>query len=182
MDSKCPFLTSQSRNFAVARRRSITIRASLFLRSLWLTEAAGAVRGPSAMTNRCAAPTLANSTVQLSLTVTLPLAVGTFAHTRRWAADVDKTLLVLKGQVPVRDGRVCYAGASVEIEGAQALEAVTFGARAKAVSADGLREEAVLSLTCTHLVLLLCEHAPVGSHRASGRPLERSRTNPVSAQ
>eukprot|EP00964_Phaeocystis_antarctica_P067808 scaffold41059_cov65-Phaeocystis_antarctica.AAC.3 len=72
-----------------------------------------------------------------------PVAVGTFAHTRRWAADVDKTLLVLKGQVPVRDGRVCYADGSVE--GAQALEAVSFGARAKAVSADGLPDEAVLS-------------------------------------
>lgn len=71
------------------------------------------------------------------------MAVGTFAHTRRWAADVDKTLLVLKGQVPVRDGRVCYADGSVE--GAQALEAVSFGARAKAVSADALPDEAVLS-------------------------------------
>lgn len=45
--------------------------------------------------------------------------------------------------MPVRDGRVCYADGSVE--GAQALEAVSFGARAKAVSADALPEEAVLS-------------------------------------
>ena len=30
-----------------------TIRASLLLRSLWLTKAAAAVRGPGAMTNQC---------------------------------------------------------------------------------------------------------------------------------
>ena len=56
------------------------------------------------------------------------MAVGTFAHTRRWAADVDKTLLVRKGHVPVRDGRVCYALGGVE--GAlQGLEAVSLEAR-----------------------------------------------------
>ena len=81
---------------------------------------------------RCAAP------------VAVPCcAVGTFANTRRWAAEGDKTLLVLKGQVPVRDGRVCYAGASVA--GGEALEAVTFATRAKAVSVDSLPEEAVLA-------------------------------------
>ena len=82
------------------------------------------------------------------------MAVGTFAHTRRWAADVDKTLLVRKGHVPVRDGRVCYAVGGVE--GAQGLEAVSFGARAKAVSADALPEDALLSalggaVSCTLL-------------------------------
>ena len=82
------------------------------------------------------------------------MAVGTFAHTRRWAADVDKTLLVRKGHVPVRDGRVCYALGGVE--GAQGLEAVSFGARAKAVSADALPEDALLSalggaVSCTPL-------------------------------
>ena len=82
------------------------------------------------------------------------MAVGTFAHTRRWAADVDKTLLVRKGHVPVRDGRVCYALGGVE--GAQGLEAVSFGARAKAVSADALPEDALLSalggaVSCTLL-------------------------------
>ena len=68
---------------------------------------------------------------------------GTFAHTSRWAADQDKTLLVLNGQVPVRDGRVCYAGESVA--GTEAREAITFATRAKAVSVDGLPEAAVLS-------------------------------------
>ena len=82
------------------------------------------------------------------------MAVGTFAHTRRWAADVDKTLLVRKGHVPVRDGRVCYAVGGVE--GVQGLEAVSFGARAKAVSADALPEDALLSalggaVSCTPL-------------------------------
>tara|TARA_B110001452_G_scaffold225151_1_gene199014 strand:+ start:1131 stop:2096 length:966 start_codon:yes stop_codon:yes gene_type:complete len=68
-------------------------------------------------------------------------AFGTFAYTRRWEAETPRTLLVQRGQVPVRDGRVCFAQAAPD--GANGIEAVTFATRAQAMSADGITEEAM---------------------------------------
>lgn len=66
---------------------------------------------------------------------------GTFANTRRWEAETPRTLLVKSGQVPVRDGRVCYAQTAPD--GSEGLEAVTFAGRAQAMSAAGMSEEAM---------------------------------------
>ena len=70
------------------------------------------------------------------------MSLGLFAS-NRWEAAEEKTLLVYRGQVPIRDGRVCYAGP--QVAGAEALEAITFAKRARAICVDSLPEATVLA-------------------------------------